>query len=77
MIKTVYLKYIKTIARVGYAPPDWKRAQGQGLKESRITIRGDEDNGLSRGGGGLHIVPTALLVRVLCEEDTIEEITCI
>ena len=31
---------------MGYAPPVWKRAQVQGLKESRLTIRGDEDQGL-------------------------------
>ena len=37
---------MKTSARVGYAPPVWKRAQVQGLKESRQTIRGDEDRGL-------------------------------
>ena len=41
MIKSVYQKYISTSARVGYAPPFWKRAQVQGLKESRLTIRGD------------------------------------
>ena len=29
--KTVYQKYIKTSARVGYAPPDWKRAEVQGV----------------------------------------------
>ena len=45
VIKTVYQKYIKASARVGYAPPVWKRAQVQGLKESRLTIRGDEDQG--------------------------------
>ena len=44
--KTVYQKYIKTSARVGYAPPVWKRAHVQGVKESRLTIRGDEDRGL-------------------------------
>ena len=42
VIKTVYQKYIKTSARVGYAPPVWKRAHVQGLKESRITIKWDE-----------------------------------
>ena len=30
----VYQKYIKTSARVGYAPPIWKRAQVQGLQDS-------------------------------------------
>ena len=31
---------------MGYAPPVLKRAQVQGLKESRLTIRGDEDQDL-------------------------------
>ena len=36
-----------TSAREGYDPPVWKkRAQVKGLKESRITITGDEDQGL-------------------------------
>ena len=39
--------YIMTSAREGYDPPVWKkRAQVKGLKESRITITGDEDQGL-------------------------------
>ena len=38
--------YIKTSARVGYAPPIWKRFQVQGLKESRVIFRGDKDRGL-------------------------------
>ena len=46
VIKTVYQKYIKAFTGVDYAPPVWKRAQAQGLKESRLTIRGDEDQGL-------------------------------
>ena len=49
VIKTVYQNIyllLKTSARVGYAPPVWKRAQVQGLKESRQTIRGDEDRGI-------------------------------
>ena len=29
--------------RAGYAPPVWKRAQVWWLKESRLTIRGNED----------------------------------
>ena len=45
-MKTVYQKYIKTSARVGYAPPICKRDQVQGLKESRITLRGDGNQGL-------------------------------
>ena len=57
MIKTVYQKYIKTSAREGYAPPVWKRAQVQGLKESRLIIRGDKDRGL---------VSSEELVRVQC-----------
>ena len=36
----VYQKYMQTSARVDYAPPIWKRAQVQWLKESRLTIRG-------------------------------------
>ena len=36
---------MKTSARVGYAPPVLKRAQVKGLKESRLTIRGNEDHG--------------------------------
>ena len=43
MIKTVYQQYMKTSARVGYAPPVWKLAQVQELKESQITIGTDED----------------------------------
>ena len=46
VIKIVYQKYINTSARVGYAPPTWKRAQVKGMRESRLTIRGDEDQGL-------------------------------
>ena len=46
VIKTVCQKYIKAFVRVGYAPPVWKRAQVQGLKESRLTIRGHEDQDL-------------------------------
>ena len=46
MIKIVYQKYTNASARVGYAPPIWKRAQVKGLKESRPTIRVDEDQGL-------------------------------
>ena len=46
VMKTVYHKYIKTSAREGYAPPVCKRAQVRGLKESRLTIRGNEDQGI-------------------------------
>ena len=46
VIKTVYHKYIKPSARVGYATHVWKRAQVHRLKESRLTIRGDEDQGI-------------------------------
>ena len=46
VIKTVYQEYIKTSARVGYAPPVLKRAHVKELKESRLTIRGEEDQGL-------------------------------
>ena len=42
MIKTIYRKYIKTC----YAPPVWKCAQVQGLKESRLTIRWGKGQGL-------------------------------
>ena len=34
VIKTVYEKYVKTSARIGYSPPVQKRAQAQGLKQS-------------------------------------------
>ena len=44
--KTVYQKYIKTPARVDYAPPVLTRAQVQGLEESRLIIRGHKDQGL-------------------------------
>ena len=43
VIKSVYQKYIKTSARVGYAQPVWKRVQVQELKDSRLKIRADED----------------------------------
>ena len=33
----------KDSARKGNAPSVWKRAQVQGLMESRLTIRGDDD----------------------------------
>ena len=46
VMKTVYEKYIKTSTRVGYAPSVLKRAQVQGLTGSRLTIRGEEDQGL-------------------------------
>ena len=36
----------KGTAKEGYAPPVWKRVQIQGMKESRLTIRVDEDQGL-------------------------------
>ena len=39
-------KIYKDIRQSGYAPPVWKRTQVQGLKESRLTIRGDEDRGI-------------------------------
>ena len=46
--KTVCHKYdfIKTSARVGYAPHVWKRAQAQGLNDYRLIIREDEGQGL-------------------------------
>ena len=43
-IKTVYQKYIKTSARVAMLCPSGREVQG--IKESRLTIRGDEDRGL-------------------------------
>ena len=46
MIEIVYQKDIKTSTRVCYAPPLCKRAQAQRLKNSQITIRVDEDQGL-------------------------------
>ena len=39
-------KIYEDIRQSGYVPPVWKRAQVQGLKESRLTIRGDEDRGI-------------------------------
>ena len=45
--KTVYEKYMNTSARAGYTLPVWKWAQVQGLKESRLSIRGEEDQGLA------------------------------
>ena len=38
--------YLKTSATEGYAPPIWKQAEVQGLKESRLIIRWDEDKNL-------------------------------
>ena len=46
VIKTVYQKYITTSVREGYAPPVWKWAQVQGIKEHRLTIKGGEDWGI-------------------------------
>ena len=46
MIKNSISKIYNDIRQSGYAPPVWKRAQVPGLKESRLTIRGDEDRGL-------------------------------
>ena len=47
MIKNSISKIYNDIRQSGYAPPVWKRAQVPGLKESRLTIRGDEDRGLN------------------------------
>ena len=65
-VKKQYIKSIQTPARVGYAPPVWKRDK----------IQGPTNNQRGRGSwpclfvGSLkktrHIVPTALLVRVQC-----------
>ena len=38
--------YMKTSAREGYALSTWKLARVLRLKESRLTIRKDEDQGL-------------------------------
>ena len=38
--------YTKTPAREGYAPLVWKQAQIQGLRDSRSTIRGEENFGV-------------------------------
>ena len=43
----MYQKYIKTSAIVGYASTVWKWAWVQVLKESRLTIRGNENQGLN------------------------------
>ena len=70
--KTSILKNIKTSARVGYTPPVLKRALVQGLKEFRLTFRGDEDRGLVSSEMVwtspviYNVVPTALLVNVQC-----------
>ena len=37
------IKIYNTSARVGYTLPVWKSAQVQGLKESRLAIRGGDD----------------------------------
>ena len=42
---------IKTSARVGYAPPVLKRTPVKVLKVSRLSIRGDEDQGLVSSEG--------------------------
>ena len=39
-------KVYKDIRHSGYAAPVWTRAKVQGLKESRLTIRGDGDRAL-------------------------------
>ena len=46
VLKTVHQKYIKISAREGHAPSVWTRAHVQGLKEPRLAIRGDQDQGL-------------------------------
>ena len=53
-------KYIKTSARVSYAPSVWKRAQVPEQKESRLTIRGDDDEGLN-----------VVLVSIYVDKDTV------
>ena len=40
---SVYIKNMKTVARVGYATPIWKRAQAQGLKVFQLKTRWDDD----------------------------------
>ena len=60
---------IETSARVGYDLSIWGRAQVQGLKEYRLTIRGDGDQALSplrRLGRVPSFSSHALLVRVQC-----------
>ena len=37
---------MKASARIDYAPPVLKRDQVQGLKEFRLTIRAEDDQGL-------------------------------
>ena len=59
-----------TSARLCNSPPIWKQGQAQGLKESRLTIRGTRVRALSplRRLGQvfrhIHAVTTTLLVRV-------------
>ena len=46
VIKIVYQKYPVVSMRLGRAPPVWKRSHVQKLNDSRLTIRGDEDQDL-------------------------------
>ena len=61
---------VQTSAIVGYAPPVWKRAQVQGLKELRQTIRGEWGSVFcvlwGRFDTSRHIAQPTLLIRVKC-----------
>ena len=69
VIKIVYQKYVPTSDRAGYAPPIRKRAHVQGLKESRITIRGDDDRGLVTCEGVL-TSPVKVYIFILTRDRT-------
>ena len=49
-----------TSTRVCYALPIWKLAQSEGLKKSRLTMKGDDDHCLVSSSVYRHILPTAL-----------------
>ena len=43
-------KYQESYSRVSYYPPIWKQAQSKGVKKSRLTIRGNEDQDIAASG---------------------------
>ena len=67
--KFLYQKYIVPSSSVGYAPLSWKLAKVQNQKDSRLTIKGDEDQdpvASEEVWTRPVIVPITLLVRVQC-----------
>ena len=74
-IKTIYNNYTD-FTKSRLSPPVWKRAQVQGLKEARLAIRWDEDQGLVSWGleKSRHIVPTTFLVRKQCFRDNMYKV---